>query len=85
MTTYGRVTDVRLQLGDDVYYQPFYLIDGMPGDVLVDADFLLRTDAFRKYQNLISVSCSDSEVGTGTFLAVTYTSKKTPQGKCLTG
>ena len=54
--TRGRVTDVKVQLSEDIYHQTFYLIDGLPGDILLDAAFLTRTDAFTKHQSLISVT-----------------------------
>lgn len=68
--TRGRVADVKLQLGEDLYQQTFYLIDGLPADILLDADFLIRTNAFIKYSDHIMVSQDLDAHGQGMFLAV---------------
>lgn len=68
--TCGRVTDVSLRLGRDVYQQAFYLIDGLPGDILLDAEFLTRTNAFMKYRDRITVTQQMDGDGQGVFLVV---------------
>lgn len=70
LMTRGRVPDVTLQLGEDLYQQAFYLIDGLPGDILLDAEFLVRTNAFVKYRDHITVAQHMAGDGEGVFLVV---------------
>lgn len=73
--THGTVADVSFGLGEDSYQQTFYLIDGLPGDILLDADFLYRTDAFVKYRDHITIARQTEGDGQGVFLAVGNPSK----------
>jgi hypothetical protein len=71
MMTRGRITDVKLQFSDDIYRQTFYLVDGLPGDILLDAAFLTRTDAFTKHQSVVTVTAiNGDDDNDGLFLVV---------------
>jgi hypothetical protein len=84
-TTRGRVTDVRLQLSDEIYRQTFYLIDGLPGDILLDAAFLTRIHAFTKHQSVVTVTAPNGDDDDDGVFLVVFAKQKCEtnvKGKC---